>query len=161
MPEARKRPCSICRRWFRPDPRIGSRQRACRNPDCQISRRKKKQKAWREAHPDYFAARRILDRSTGDRAPEPLRLGPPLNQLPWDIAQSQFGIQGADFIGLFGQVLLNAAQSQFKAYVADAEGLPDTLPATSAQSQIQPVRESVRIGSENREAGVSSTRPAV
>src|SRR5262245_25094164 len=149
MSEARKRPCSICRRWFRPDPRIGSRQRACRNPDCQTTRRKKKQRAWRENHPDYFNARRILDRSQQDRAPEPLRLGPPLNQLPWDIAQSQFGIQGADFIGIFGRVLLQAAQSQFEAYVADGEGLPDTLLRPSAQSQIQPVRESVRIGTES------------
>jgi hypothetical protein len=161
MSEAQKRPCSICHRWFRPDSRIGSRQRACRNPDCQKSRRKKKQKAWREKHPDYFNARRILDRSKQDRAPEPLRLGPPLNQLPWDIAQSQFGVQGADFIGIFGRVLLAAAQSQFEAYVTDDAGFPDTLPDPSAQSQIQPVRESVRIGTEGREAGVSSTGPPI
>src|SRR5439155_8965794 len=108
MPEARKRPCCICRRWFRPDPRIGFRQRACRNEECQAARRRKKQKAWREANPDYFIAKRIQERAAEDRAPEPLRVPPPLNQLPWDIAQSQFGIQGADFIGHFGTVLLRA-----------------------------------------------------
>ena len=35
MPEARKRPCTICRRWFRPDPRVGDRQHACGKPECQ------------------------------------------------------------------------------------------------------------------------------
>ncbi len=39
MPEARKRPCSICRRWFRPDPRVGDRQHACTKPECQTARR--------------------------------------------------------------------------------------------------------------------------
>src|SRR5947208_15138432 len=61
MADARKRPCCICRRWFRPDPRIGSRQQACRRAECQAARRKKKQKAWRERNPDYFIARRIIE----------------------------------------------------------------------------------------------------
>ena len=38
MPVAGKRPCSICRRWFRPDVRVGSRQRACGRPECQTAR---------------------------------------------------------------------------------------------------------------------------
>ena len=157
MPDVRKKPCCICRRWFRPDPRVGLRQQACREPDCQVARRKKKQKAWRKRNPDYFIARRIQDRSRQDRPPEPLRLPPPLSQLPWDIAQSQFGTEGADFIGVLGKVLLLAAQSQFEAYVADATRLPDTLASESAQSQIRPVAESVRVGMKSNEAGVSPT----
>lgn len=43
MSEARKRPCTICRRWFRPDARVGVRQRACTNPECQTARRRKTQ----------------------------------------------------------------------------------------------------------------------
>lgn len=100
MPDARKKPCCICRRWFRPDPRIGSRQRARRNPDCPSARQRKKQKQWRERHPDYFTARRILDLGKEDRMPEPLRLPPPLTQLPWDIAQSEFEGRGTDPRGL-------------------------------------------------------------
>src|SRR5688572_10156824 len=157
MPDARKRPCCSCGRWFRPDPRIGSRQRACRNSECQTARRKKKQQAWRQNHPDYFIARRIQDRSKADRPPEPLRLPAPLSRLPWDIAQSQFGVQGADFIGILGTLLLRAAQSQFEAYEADSTGLPDTLLPPSAQSQIWSVAESVRVGMRGNEAGISST----
>ena len=126
-------------------------------PGCQATRRRKKQKAWRERHPDYFIARRIQDRAKRERPPEPLRLPPPLNRLPWDIAQSEFGVQGADFIGVMGKTVLDAAQSQFEAYRIDRLGLSGTLPLTSAQSQIRPVRESVRVGIESHPAGVSPT----
>src|SRR6059036_859134 len=136
MCDARKKPCCICRRWFRPDPRIGLRQRACRKPDCQIARRRKKQKKWRERHPDYFIARRILDRGKADRSPEPLRLPPPLSRLPWDIAQDEFGVKGADFIGILSTVLLRAAQDQSKAHPIENTGLADTLPPKATQDQI-------------------------
>ena len=182
MADARKKPCCICRCWFRPDPRVGLRQRACRKPDCQVARRKKKQKEWRKGHLDYFVARRIQGRNQEERPPEPLELPPPLNQLPWDIAQDEFGAMGADFIGVLGAVLLRTAQSQFKAYVAEvlrltdtlrpesaqsqfkayrteARGVTDTLPSESAQSQIRPVRESVRVEKNRNEAGISPTRP--
>src|SRR5439155_21154244 len=157
MADAPKRPCCVCRRWFRPDPRIGSRQRACRNPDCQAARRQKKQRAWRERNLDYFIARRIQDRSQQDRPPEPLCLPPPLSQLPWDIAQSQFGTEGADFIGIMGALLLRSAQSQFKAYLIEASRLADTLPSEPTQSQIKPVREWIAVERKPNEVGVSPT----
>src|SRR6266571_7723591 len=135
MADARKRPCCICRRWFRPDPRIGSRQRACRRPECQTARRKKKQKGWRQRNPDYFIARRIKDRSGQERPPEPLRLPAPLSRLPWDIAQSQFGTEGADFIGIMGAILLRSAQSQFGTEGADFIGIMGAILLRSAQSQ--------------------------
>lgn len=98
MPDARKRPCCICRRWFRPHPRVGSRQRACGNPDCQSVRRRKKQKQWRERNPDYFRARRILDRSKEDRTPEPLRLPPPLHRRNIDGRPFDFVKSGQSFM---------------------------------------------------------------
>jgi hypothetical protein len=74
MPDTRKRPCCICRHWFRPDPRVGVRQRACRKVECQAARRRQTQAAWRARNPDYFIARRIQERGA----------------LPWDLAQDQF-----------------------------------------------------------------------
>jgi hypothetical protein len=52
----------------------------------------------------------MQERSTEKQHPEPLRLPPPLSRLPWDLAQDQFGVQGADFLGVMGKVLLHAAQ---------------------------------------------------
>lgn len=158
MADAPKKPCCICRRWFRPDPRVGLRQRACSQPDCQAARRRKKQAAWREQNADYFTARRIQDRSQQERTVEPLRLPPPLSRLPWDIAQSQFGVQGADFIGVMGTLLLRNAQSQFEAYVLETTGPADTLASKLTQSQIRPVAESVSVGMRSHETGVSPTR---
>ncbi|MGA2328940.1 MAG: hypothetical protein ABSH05_21935 [Bryobacteraceae bacterium] len=56
MPEARKRPCTICRRWFRPDKRVGERQRACGRPECQAARRQQTQASCRDRNPDYATA---------------------------------------------------------------------------------------------------------
>lgn len=30
----KKRPCRVCRRWYRPDPRLGDRQRTCGSKEC-------------------------------------------------------------------------------------------------------------------------------
>ena len=134
MPDARKKPCSICRRWFRPDPRVGTRQHACGQADCKTAQRRKKQADWRKRNPDYFSARRLQARSTLSPPPEPLRLPAPLNRLPWDLAQEKFGVQGTDFIGIMGKVLLQSAQSEFKAYPLDSKLVADTLPLLAAQS---------------------------
>lgn len=52
----------------------------------------------------------------------PLRLPPPLSQLPLDLAQDTFGVAGTDFLGHFGRVLLGAAQDQKTGQVLDATG---------------------------------------
>jgi hypothetical protein len=157
MPVARKRPCCICHRWFRPDNRVGSRQRACSKPACQFLRRRKKQAAWRARNPDYFPGRRIQGRGACDEPPEPLRLPSPLNQLPWDIAQSEFGVQGADFIGVMGALLLHSAQSQLKVYRIDSRVDPATLPHLGAQSQMQSGADWSCRGDAGHAAGIPPT----
>jgi len=136
MTDAAKKPCSICHRWFRPDPRVGTRQRACGQAECQARHRRKMQAAWRRRNPDYFVARRMQERSMRDQPPETLRLPAPLSHLPWDVAQSEFGVQGADFLGVMGTVLLHAAQFEFKAHPPDSKHVAGTLPPSVAQSEI-------------------------
>jgi hypothetical protein len=122
---SRSRPCRVCGRWFHPDPRVGDRQRVCSARACQTERRKRTQAAWRADNPDYFSARRLKQRAAlvsppPAPPPSPLRVPPPLDRLPWDVAQDQFGAQGADFLGLFGKVLLGAAQDQRRGQVLDS-----------------------------------------
>ena len=167
MPSHRKRPCCICRHWFFPDNRVGRRQHTCGLPDCQRKRRLKKQAAWRALNPDYFSGRRIQARMVADppssppaqpgrcsppapsarptssppissRPPRPLRLPHPLEQLPWDIAQSVFGQQGADFIGVMGGLLLRERQFQLAAYRVDSTADTARLRLPCAQSPIPP-----------------------
>src|ERR1017187_1502329 len=107
MPEARKRPCRICRRWFRPGPRAGDRQRACDAPECQAARRQKTQARWRKRNPGYAVAWRIDRRAAQvPQPPEPLRLPAPLNQLPWDVAKDHFKAYLIDPTGLSGRLPL-------------------------------------------------------
>ena len=101
MPQARKRPCRICRHWFRPDPRVGDRQRACSQPECQAARRQKTQANWRRRNSDYAIAWRLDQRAIQTPGPEPLRLPAPLPQLPWDVAKDQFGAQVLISLGLW------------------------------------------------------------
>ena len=118
---AKKRPCRICRLWFYADPRVGDRQRTCSATECQKTRRQKTKADWRRRNPDYFTARRILSRAAkGKTRPEPPSPPPPLDRLPWDIAQDQFGAQGAHFLGVMGGVLVRCAQDQRRAHLIDS-----------------------------------------
>lgn len=60
---SRKRPCRFCRRWFQPDPRLGSRQYACSSKACQDARQKANEQAWQERHPGYFRGREAAHRA--------------------------------------------------------------------------------------------------
>jgi hypothetical protein len=137
MPDAQKKPCSICHRWFRPDVRVGKRQRACGRADCQAAHRRKMQAVWRARNPEYFIAHRLQERSCEKQRPEPLRLPAPLSRLPWDVAQDEFGVQGADFLGVMGKVLFRAAQFQFRGHVVESKDLSGTLLPAGAQSEFR------------------------
>ena len=127
MPAARKRPCSICRRWFRPDPRVGLRQRACGKPDCQAARRKKTQARWRAKNPDYAAGYRLQRRNAQERAPEPLRVPAPLNRLPWDVAKDEIGGKATDLLGVMGTLLVRSTKDQIRRHLIDEARLPGAL----------------------------------
>lgn len=75
-------------------------------------------------------------RKTRPQPPNPLRLPAPLDGLPWDLAQDEFGVQGADFLGVMGTLLLGAAQDEIKTYAADSKGLAGTLPRSDAQDEL-------------------------
>jgi len=138
MPAPSKKPCSICRRWFRPNPRIGERQRACSKPECQAARRKKTQANWRANNPEYPAGYRIQQRGAQESPPEALRLPAPLNRLPWDLAKDEFGPQGTDFIAVMGALLVRVAKDQFRSYPPESTAVPNTLPLPASKDQIPP-----------------------
>lgn len=157
MADARKRPCRICRRWFRPDNRVGDRQRACGKAGCQEARRQKTQASWRARNPGYATAHRIVHRNQDETA-EPLRTPPPLNRLPWDLAKDQFGGQGTDFIGVLGTLMLRTAKDQFKAYLSDPQRLGGTLPSRPEKTRSEPAHTEPRVAPDAA-TGVSSTGP--
>ena len=134
---SRKKPCSICRGWFLPDVRVGSRQRTCGRPECKKAHLKKTQASWRARNPDYFIARRIQLRAASGQKVEPLRLSSPLTSLPWDIARDEFGPKGADFIGTMGRLLLRSAQSELNGQSVDSTRDTGTLSLPLPKSEFQ------------------------
>jgi hypothetical protein len=160
MPEARKRPCTICRRWFRPDSRVGVRQRACTEPECQTARRQRTQTSWRNRNQDYAIGWRLDRRATqAAQPPEPLRLPVPLNQLPWEFAKDQFGAQGADFIGVLGALILRTAKDQLSPHPIDSARLPSGLPLSPKKTSSSLPHTESRAGDDA--TGVSPTGPAM
>lgn len=55
-PGSRKRPCRICRKWFRPNPRLGVRQKTCGTPECKRQWHARKCAEWNRKHRSYFQA---------------------------------------------------------------------------------------------------------
>jgi hypothetical protein len=98
----------------------------CSAKACQVERRRRTQAQWRAENPEYFTARRLAKLPGRDvpvreasAAPDPPRESPPLDRLPWDVAQDEFGVKGAEFIAVLGRVLVRAGQDAMRSQVPD------------------------------------------
>ena len=49
--------CPYCGRYFRPDYRVGGRQKACKEKACQARRKREAQRRWLKANHGYFNGR--------------------------------------------------------------------------------------------------------
>jgi len=49
--------CRFCGRYYKPDPRVGDRQKACRRDSCRKARKILAQHRWTERNPGYFRGR--------------------------------------------------------------------------------------------------------
>ncbi len=125
MSRTRRRRCCICRVLFRPDPRVGDRQKTCGSPACQRARATQRQAIWRQRNPDYFTDRRLRQRhqqaelATAERplvrpvvgSPSPVRAPPapqlpdPWRRIPWDLVQAELGVLTADVLALVIRLL--------------------------------------------------------
>ncbi len=48
-----KRPCCICRKWFKPDVRQIGRQKTCANPNCMNEQHRRQCEKWNRKNSDY------------------------------------------------------------------------------------------------------------
>jgi hypothetical protein len=136
----KKRPCRYCGKWFWPDRRVGPRQRACSDEECQCKRRAETQASWRHRNPEYAVAYRMQIRAAqveDDRsaAGHP----PPLDRLPWDLAKDQFTALGCEFIEVLAQLLLARAKDEIRSEVAKItrENAGHPPPAEKDQTGVQ------------------------
>jgi hypothetical protein len=137
MASSRRR-CPLCHHWFKAHPRVGDRQKVCSRSECQERRRQGTQAAWRKAHPGYFIERRIRKRLKEGQSEvvDVPRVPPPLSRLPWELAQEEFGVGGADFMASLGRLLVEHAQDQIRVQVLESKGESPKVRGAAAQDQI-------------------------
>lgn len=130
----RSRPCSVCRRWFVPDTRVGERQRTC-GPACRREQKRRTQAAWSERNPGYWGARRlraqearVTARKEAKKPEIPARRPPDaLRSIPTEIVQDAIGVKGFVLIQFIVRLMNRMAQDvmrdQVLAITAEIEGL--------------------------------------
>ena len=109
-------------------------------PQVDFARRKGTQARWRANNPDYAAGYGLQQRNAQQQPPEPLRVPPPLDQLPWDLAKDQVGAQGADFLGLMSSLLARTAKDQIRPYLIDLTRVAAALPRPAEKTRSRPPR---------------------
>lgn len=154
-PRRRRRRCRICGELFTPDPRVGDRQKVCSRPECQKTRLKETRASWRRRNPGYGIAWRARKRAEQNKSDviEPPRVPPPLDRLPWELAQEEFGVIGADFMASLGRRVIDYAKDQSRAKAYGSTGESDKYDVVVAKDQLltQPAevtRESPELMSE-------------
>jgi hypothetical protein len=121
----RKR-CPYCRCLFQPDPRVCTRQWACRKTSCQAERRRETQRQYRAAHPEDSAARRLraalAAAKAGGSVPAPP--GPPaaVERFPWDELRDEISPQGLVILGFFVRLVVGVVRDEIRAQVRVRQG---------------------------------------
>ena len=122
----KKRPCKMCRRWFRPNPRVGDVQMTCGRPKCKREWHRKKCAEWNRKNREYFKEiylnNKILAASAKTENPD--------NQqkvegkttrtrfnvgLPWQEIQEAMGVKQLVIIEYIIHLLLRSFKGPIKA----------------------------------------------
>ena len=104
----RKRPCSICRRWFTPHPRLKDRQRTCGDPECKKEWHRRKCAEWNRRNGDYFKTNYLqkkLDSQSTAQIKSRLKTG-----LPKKYVQDVIGMQVLVIIEYLAQLMVQRFQ---------------------------------------------------
>lgn len=133
----RKRPCSVCRRWYHPDARVRRSQRTCGAAECRETQRRRTHKRYRDAHPDYWTARRLREQTArAEVAESGAAIRPPpaeMSRVPWDLAQDAFGSQGAVLLSFFLRLAIRSAKDAIGMQAPEIPGEFGRLQREAAQ----------------------------
>ncbi len=130
---ARKRPCSVCRRWFEPNPRAVKHQKTC-GADCSRELHRRRCAQWHRKNPNYDREERLRRKMVQQR--EAASETDPLRAMDWEAVQ--------DAVGLETRIAIEEATRLSVAAARDAvptktrvEGLiPGRLPITTARDAV-------------------------
>jgi hypothetical protein len=111
-----KRPCRVCKRWFKPDARLGDRQKTCGDAACKREWHRRKCAEWNEKNSEYAKAN-VLHRKI-EAAKKPASSGGSRSLLPLGYAKEVIEIQLAVMLEYLGQQLLRRLQEVIKRQAA-------------------------------------------
>ena len=152
-----KRPCQICRKWFRRDPRVGRRHRTCGAASCQRERHRRACAAWHEGNPGYDREDRLRRRlrlrspplppPTTSAATRPLRpppspppasavSTPPMRQIDWLAARDAVGLEVSVVLEVVGQVLWDGVRDAVRSQLIGIQGIRGQVLPRSPRDEI-------------------------
>jgi hypothetical protein len=103
----KKRPCSICRKWFLPDKQVGNRQKVCSRPECQKERHRRESIVYRKRERFKDKEMRIVTKLRKDgvaEISEPAD-GAVLTRLRWSDLRELVPLEQAVIFRLLGEVI--------------------------------------------------------
>lgn len=138
--KTKKRPCSHCRRWFLPDPRVAHCQKTC-SPACSKALTAKRQAAWRRNNPDYDADRRLREQLRVAELPgATIQVQPatdPLARVPWHLVQTALGVKTAVVLAFALRLPHRDAQTALRVKVHATPRSPARLPLPDRQTAME------------------------
>ncbi len=115
-----KRPCAICRKWFKPDVRQKGRQKTCGNPDCIKEQHRRQCEKWNKKNKEYFKDNYLSKKieMAEKKQPEPSKTDTTLHKqilpksqikpvLPCDIIVGEYGIKSLIIIQYLAYQIIN------------------------------------------------------
>ena len=131
----KKRPCKICRKWFVPNPRVGSRQQTCGAEECKRKWHTKKCADWNKQNRLYFQSNYLKKKlQAADGQKETPKHPPSLStksskssQLPQDVIQEVIDPQQLVIIEYVAQVLWGRFQEVIQTQHVEIKRDPERL----------------------------------
>ena len=108
-----KRPCRVCKRWFKPDARLGDRQKTCGDAACKRESHRRKCAEWNEKNFEYAKAN-ALQRRIETAKSRPASSGGPRSLIPQRYAKELIEVQLVVILEYLGQQLLRRLQEVIK-----------------------------------------------
>jgi hypothetical protein len=119
-----QRRCRYCWKLYRPDGRLGDRQKTCGARECRRQRHRDTDRSWHQRHPDYDTERRLralkeLIEATTDPSEVVRREPDPGRRLPADVVQDAIGVQGLVIAVFLVRLLRRHAQDAIRMQLAE------------------------------------------
>ncbi len=127
------KPCSVCRRWFEPNPRAVKHAKTC-SPACRRELHRRRCREWHVRNPDYDRAERLRGKVV------PAQAGPPptdpLERVDWSAARDAVGLETQVLIEETAKVFARAARDAVTAKRGERPGEPRRVPREAPRDAV-------------------------